>query len=675
MRFGAGFICNIKVTIYFWIYFSGFITIRSSMKYLLPFLRIYFCAILLFVTHFVNAQDWEKVSKLVATYPNGASARAAFMFYGSAVSISGDYAVVGVPQDRLDASGNNSFQGAGAVYILHQEGGVWTPVKKLVAPVRGQFANFGFSVSIHQNEVVVGEPDHTSGVFAAGAAHLFRKDQGGVGNWGLVKTLTATVQNAGDRFGYAVDISGDHVVVGATGDDLDSLNLDFKDGAGAAFVFRRNNNGADNWAVAKKLVPTIRSANDGFGRSVAIDGDKIVVGATGETEDASEGNYRSYAGAAYVFEKDNGGPNDWGLTQKLTPSQRAENDWFGNSVDISGDRVIVGALFEDEDELGLNFVYDAGAAYIFTKGAESGGNWTQTKKLTGSRRNSESYFGESVAISGDYALAGSRGETMDALGLNPVYFAGASYIFEKDQGGADTWGIAARAVQSTRASEDNFGNAVALDGRNALIAAMGEGQDANESNTLSGAGAVFVYHRGDPLPVTLASFNVTRVESTVHLNWTTTAETNTAYFEIEKSSNAKNWTGIGTREAANESNALLHYEFQDMKPGSGNLYYRLKMVDRDGSFAYSGIRSLAISRDVELIAFPNPVVDKIYIRTTGFAAIKSVEMRNSFGKLVYQSPAVNGEGIPTRGLAGGLYQIKIETTDGTSIVRKVAVNR
>ena len=107
---------------------------------------------------------------------------------------------------------------------------------------------------------------------AAGAAYVFERDQGGAGNWGQVKKLTASDAEAGDDFGASVAVSGDTAVVGA------AYEIRRGSAAGAAYVFERDQGGAGNWGQVKKLTASDAEADDRFGASVAVSGDTAVVG-------------------------------------------------------------------------------------------------------------------------------------------------------------------------------------------------------------------------------------------------------------------------------------------------------------------------------------------------------------------------------------------------------------
>ncbi|MCH8066317.1 MAG: hypothetical protein IIC90_10925, partial [Chloroflexi bacterium] len=153
-------------------------------------------------------------------------------------------------------------------------------------------------------------------------------DSTGATSLNEVKKLTSSDAGAGfffDLFGRSVAISGDTAVVGAYVEDAAALN------AGAAYVFQRNDGGADNWGEVKKLIASDIQAGDSFGYSIAVSGDTAVVGAIQE----DTGGF--LAGAVYVFQRDEGGADNWGEVKKLTASDAQANVQFGVSVAVSGD--------------------------------------------------------------------------------------------------------------------------------------------------------------------------------------------------------------------------------------------------------------------------------------------------------------------------------------------------
>ena len=186
------------------------------------------------------------------------------------------------------------------------------------------------------------------GGYNRGQAYVFSKDQGGANNWGQVKILSASDKAHGDGFGSSVTVSGDVVVVGGPGADSGGTNR------GQAYVFSKDQGGANNWGLVKILTASDKTDDDYFGSSVTVSGDVVVVGA----EDANSGGIDR--GQAYVFSKDQGGANNWGLVKILTASDKTDYDFFGSSVTVSGDVVVVGAEYANSggDYRGQAYVFD-----------------------------------------------------------------------------------------------------------------------------------------------------------------------------------------------------------------------------------------------------------------------------------------------------------------------------
>jgi hypothetical protein len=181
-----------------------------------------------------------------------------------------------------------------------------------------------------------------------------------------------------------------------------------------------------------------------------------------------------------------------------------------------------------------------------------------------------------------------------------------------------------------------------------------------------------------PLPVTLTSFKVTKEGETVaQLTWTTTQESDASHFEIERSSDAKIWSQLGIVQSAQNSNALLNYNFTDVSPRNGNNYYRLKMVDLDGTFVNSRAESVMFGNaGNELVTvFPNPVSDVLYLRDSELTSLKEVALMSADGVTAYQSNMVSASGISVKNLSSGLYIVKVTRNDGSLSSHRVLINR
>jgi len=268
------------------------------------------------------------------------------------------------------------------------------------------------------------------------------------------KKLTAGDAATDDDFGNAVAINGDTVVVGASGKNSNT---------GAVYIFERNQGGAGNWGQVKKLALSDAAANDYFGISVAINADTLVVGAWGKS---------SFAGAAYIFERNQGGTENWGQVKKLTASDAAAGDEFGTAVAIDADTLVVGA----EDKKSISTSISNGAAYIFERNQGGSENWAQVQELSADFVTGYSYFGYAIAIEKDTLVVGAFGKV-----------PGLAYIFERNQGGPAHWGQVKRLIASDAVGGDQFGISVAI---NLDTVAIG----ATHGNRAT-SGAVYIFER------------------------------------------------------------------------------------------------------------------------------------------------------------------------------------
>lgn len=370
----------------------------------------------------------------------------------------------------------------------------------------GAADNFGYSVAVSGNTAVVGAPFEDN---AAGAAYVFVKGVGGA--WSPQAYLKAANSDASDEFGWSVAISGNTLVVGARCESsaVTGVNQDGSGNganmAGAAYVFVRGAGGA--WTQQAYLKASNTNLGDEFGYSVAIQGDTIVVGAPREdSANLDQGNNSAAeAGAVYVFVRVGG---VWGQQAYLKATNPGPGDHFGYSISISGNTVLVGAPFEDSASMGVNAdqsdntASNAGAAYVFVRNAVN--VWNSQAYLKASNTGTGDWFGGSVSISGNSAVVGANNESSNAVGVNgnegdnSAAFAGAAYVFARF--GTD-WGQQAYLKASNTQAGDQFGRPVAISGNRIVVAAPIEGSAATgvngdqNNNGASSAGAVYVFER------------------------------------------------------------------------------------------------------------------------------------------------------------------------------------
>lgn len=337
----------------------------------------------------------------------------------------------------------------------------WNQIIKTVASDRAVGHRFGQAVAVHGDYAVIGAA-------GANASYIFKRTGA---TWVQEAKIVPLDVTTGDNFGFSVAISGDYVVVGANAEDEDATGMNTLASAGSAYIFKRT---GTTWAQEAKIVAADRGATDQFGYSVSISGDYVSVAAPFEDEDATGVNTLTSAGSSYIFKRTG---TTWAQEAKLVAADRTTGNLFGASIAISGETVLIGAISS------------GGAAYAFKR---TGVTWVQEAKLIASDKASGDNFGGDVALSGDVAVIGAIGDDKDASGAGNVDAAGSAYIFKRT--GA-TWAQEAKIVAADRDANDNFGDAVAIDGDLVVVGAINDDKDAKGGNSISAAGSAYIFKR------------------------------------------------------------------------------------------------------------------------------------------------------------------------------------
>ncbi|MGB3729529.1 MAG: hypothetical protein WBA70_09810, partial [Thermodesulfobacteriota bacterium] len=317
--------------------------------------------------------------------------------FGMAVSISGDWALIGEP----DA--DQSFTNDGAAHFFQRVSGVWIH-RATVSHVFNDLAeSFGFSVSISGDRAIVGDPLYGSGgVNNPGAVFVYHRSGS---NWNASPSnpILPGDSDRNDVFGTSVSISGDWFIAGAPGD---SMGAGFSTVVhGSVYFFQRT--GITTWSERQKV---IGETDSDFGESVAIDGTIAIVGAPGDTV---IGGSSIDAGSVYIFERSG---TDWTIGSanpdvtttetRIAASDPNATDRFGTSVSIFGDMVVIGSTGQDIGEPAQpGTISNSGSAYIYQRTAP--GVWGNEQELFASDPSTSAIFGQSVSISGDTILVGS----------------------------------------------------------------------------------------------------------------------------------------------------------------------------------------------------------------------------------------------------------------------------
>ena len=389
-----------------------------------------------------------------------ASDGAPLEIFGRSVGINGDTLTVGAP--LTSDNGNNS----GAVYIYERTQGSndnWNEDAKLISNDGVVGDNFGIFVAIDTDTLVVGAHLDDDNSIDSGSAYIFERNAGGIDNWGQVAKLIASDGAEGDWFGWSVAISSDTVVVGAHFDD------DNGTASGSAYIFERNAGGDNSWGQVAKLIASDGAEGDKFANQVAISGATVLVGAVWDDDHGHN------SGSAYIFERNAGGNDNWGEVTKLTASDAAADDVFGNHVEISGDTLVVGANLNDA--VGT----DSGAAYIFERNVGGDDNWGEVAKLTASDGEADDWLGGWVDINEDTVVVSTTFD--DDNGTD----SGSAYIFKRNVGGANNWGEVTKLTASDGAELDWFGFTAEVSGDTVVIGAPLD----DDNNTDSGSVYLF----------------------------------------------------------------------------------------------------------------------------------------------------------------------------------------
>ncbi len=383
---------------------------------------------------------WVQQAKLTASdgAPND--------WFGFSVAVSGDTAIVGSYRDDIGTTSPDQ----GSAYIFTRTGTTWTQQAKLTASDGAAGDAFGISVAVSGDTAIVGARDDDIGANPdQGSAYVFTRSGT---TWTQQAKLTASGVAPGYWFGCSVAISGETVIAGAYG------------AVGSAYIFTRS--GA-TWTQQAKLTASDGAAGDDFGYSVDISANTAIVGAPNDDIGANGSQ-----GSAYLFTRTG---TLWGQEAKLTASDGANGDSFGESVAVFGDTAIVGSY---TDGIGAN--YDQGSVFIF---ARSGTTWTQSEKLTENGGAEIVLFGRSVALSGDTAIVGA-----DQAWVGTNFNQGAAWVYS---GIGTKWIAPNMKVSATDGADgDYFGSSVALSGDTAAVGAPRDDIGANADQ-----GSVSIYTR------------------------------------------------------------------------------------------------------------------------------------------------------------------------------------
>ncbi len=387
--------------------------------------------------------DWIEQDKLVAS--DGATEDR----FGWSVSIYEEYALVGAHLD--DDNGEDS----GSVYVFKRNGTNWIQHQKLF-PLDGEAGDRFGTVFCNADMALIGAYLDDDNGEDSGSAYVFKRNGT---NWIQQQKLLPSDGTAYDQFGYSVCLDGDTALIGASG------TVDSGSSPGYAYVFKYEDT---SWIQVAKLNASDGETYDQFGYDSSICGDYAIIGARRDND------LGTTSGSAYIFYYDG---YDWIEQVKLTAPDGAIYDWFGDSVEICGDTVFIGA--PRDDDKGFN----SGSVYIFKR---QGAVWPFQEKLTASDGRADDWFGASISMDGNHVVIGTPG----LFGSNTAGFA---YVFEHN---GSSWIEQARLAATDATYDDDFGITVSISGDYTIV-----GVRKDDDNGIdSGSAYIFNWNQAPNAP-------------------------------------------------------------------------------------------------------------------------------------------------------------------------------
>jgi hypothetical protein len=499
-------------------------------------------------TFVIRAPFWKQESYIKASNNDSGGDQ-----FGNSVSISVDTLAVGAPRERSNqtsitngttSSSNNSVIYTGAVYVYKRSGTSWVQEAYIKAVNSDTYDEFS-KVSISGDTLVVGVPfedsnqttitngdsassDNSNGLLSAssgsGAVYVYKRTGT---TWVQEAYIKASNNDADDGFGYSISISGDTLAVGAGAEDSNQTTITNGDnassdnsnaGSGAVYVYKRT---GTTWVQEAYIKAANNDAGDGFGYSISLLGDTLVVGAANETsnentitngDNASSNNSNARSGAVYVYKRTG---TSWAQEAYIKAVNSASYNSFGTSVSISDDTIAVGASGERSNLATItngttiaNFSGDSsysGAVYVYKR---TGTSWAWEAFIKAVNKDEQDWFGSVVSISGDTLAVGTGKERSNQTTItngdnassdNSNAGSGAVYVYKRT---GTTWVQEAYIKAANNDVSDTFGNSVSSSGDTVVVGATGEasnlktitnGDNASSDNSFNYGGAVYVY--------------------------------------------------------------------------------------------------------------------------------------------------------------------------------------
>jgi len=373
-----------------------------------------------------------------------ASTRESRAEFGTSVAINNQFVAVGASREEV---------AKGAVYIYQKNGNNWNFNQKITAPDGVEMAEFGGSLKFGTDFLLAsaGRAD-IGNTIRAGALYIYDLDSNN--QWNFTKKLVASDYDndallAVNPTSLAVD--GNTIVAGAPG---------FSSWNGAVYIFEKNGN---NWAETQKIVSPESVDFGNFGIGVSLYGDYLVIGASGANNSS---------GKIYIYKKNISG--EWILYQSLTSSDNFENSYFGNSVSIYGNELVVGAYTETNTG-------NPAMAYIFK--LNDNGIWEETQKIPSYESSEHTYFAWMCELKNDKLIISAP----HLYGTDE----GRTLLYKKNS--QNSWELDQELKPEADVTEDFYGWSLAMNDNEIIVGSSRDNFDSNEENELNDAGSAYIF--------------------------------------------------------------------------------------------------------------------------------------------------------------------------------------
>jgi len=342
-----------------------------------------------------------------------------FNYFGGSVALDGDTLLVGEPRSTpYPTTGTNAVPRPGVVHVYTRSQGEWSHTARIESPSSDPDL-FGYSVAISEDTAVIGAPYDSANGRNSGA--IYSLPRGGA--WGPLTRLSAQTSSTDDVFGWSVTVQRDRMLVGAPAKSLVAEHV------GKVVAYTRANG---TWTEQQTLVAEVSETGGCYGWSVALRDDMAVVGSP----------YASLfrttpRGQAFIYQRIG---DSWQLAKSLHAAVPRDSDYFGASVALAGDAVIIAASGDSSGGRGIRAdpnqgqLSQSGAFYLFGRRGQAGDDWVQTAFVKTSNAAADVSLGQSIAVSGDTIVVGATNESTAAAGVNGASSgttggSGAVYVF------------------------------------------------------------------------------------------------------------------------------------------------------------------------------------------------------------------------------------------------------